>query len=158
MVRASLPFVAPRRVPWLGALAALLVVAVGAARPLLVPGESARAAEPCATIPYGPGDPIGPGMPDIAGHVIGTGSNEPIAGATVRLYVCIDGAPMLVASTSTDGSGAYAFDDLDGPAWYYVLAVLTGPLDGRWPAAGSSNPSAVIEVGPGASAVDLVFD
>lgn len=137
---------------------AIVAIVLSAAMHLVsVPLASVRATGPCDGIAGDPGDPIGPGQPDIAGQIVTAGTNTPIVGVTVRLYVCDGATPAFVASAATSGDGAYAFADLNGPAWYYVQAVLTGPLSGMTPAAGTSNPTTLIDVGAGASGVDLAF-
>ena len=50
-----------------------------------------------------------------------------IAGATVRLYTCVDGAPgALVATTTTDASGNYAFTGLMPGAYIVAFETPTG--------------------------------
>lgn len=112
---------------------------------------------PCDTITGDPNPPIGSPEPDIMGHILAANSVG-ISGATVRLYVCDGSTPSLVASTTTTSGGVYGFPDLDGPAWYFVQAVITGPLAGKTPSAGTSNPTDLIDVGAGATGVDLTFE
>jgi len=150
-------------------LSTALVVAAAAAATAVAPAWPAiallssppapvHAASPCDGITGDPNPPIGPGQPDIAGHIVDAGSSAAIAGATVRLYVCDGSTPVLEASSLTLTDGSYAFLDLDGPAWYFVQAVLTGPLAGMTPATGTTNPTNVIDVGAGASGLDLAFE
>jgi len=112
---------------------------------------------PCDSITGDPNPPIGSPEPDITGHILDSESVG-ISGATVRLYVCDGSTPSLVTSTTTTSGGVYGFLDLSGPAWYYVQAVITGPLAGMTPAGGTSNPTGLIEVGKGATGVDLTFE
>ncbi len=135
---------------------AAIVLSTGA-HPIGMPAAPAHAAGPCDAITGNPREPIGPGQPDVIGHITAASTNSPISGATVRLYVCTGSTPELVAATTTDMDGVYVFADLSGPAWYYVQAVLIGPLSGMSSAVGTSNPTALIDVGQGASAVDLAF-
>ncbi len=117
-----------------------------------------RATSPCDSITGDPNPPIGSPEPDIIGHILASGTNVGISGATVRLYVCDGSTPSLVASTTTTSGGLYGFPDLSGPAWYFVQAVITGPLAGKTPSQGTSNPTDLIDVGPGATGVDLTFE
>lgn len=122
------------------------------------PNSPVQASGPCDAITGDPNPPIGSPEPDIVGHILASGTNVGISGATVRLYRCDGSTPSLVASTTTTTGGVYGFLDLGGPDWYYVQAVITGPLTGKTPAAGSSNPTSLIDVGPGATGVDLTFE
>ena len=60
-------------------------------------------------------------------------------------------------NTGTDASGHYAFADLSR-AFYYVAAVMEGPLSGLSPAEWCTNPSALVEVGEGDMNVDFSFE
>lgn len=113
---------------------------------------------PCDSITGDPNPPIGSPEPDIVGHILASGTNVGISGATVRLYVCDGSTPSLVASTTTTTGGVYGFLDLSGPAWYYVQAVITGPLTGKSPTGVTNNPTSLIDVGPGATGVDFTFE
>ncbi|MEO8082654.1 MAG: SdrD B-like domain-containing protein [Ardenticatenales bacterium] len=84
-------------------------------------------------------------------------TSDGIEGATVRLYRCDELAATLVTSTTTNGQGAYGFTSLAGPKWYFVQAMLTGPLANMTTSQGTANPSALIDVGAGATGVVLSF-
>jgi hypothetical protein len=85
-------------------------------------------------------------------------NNAPIEGAALRLYRCEDETSVLVDSASTDEEGSYLFTDLTPEAWYYVEAVMSGPLTGKSPASGTTNPSALIGLGDSDMAVDFAFE
>jgi len=136
------------------ALAALLA-ALALGGPIASP---AHATDPCSAANGSPGTPPGEPGPTIAGTVSDGSTSTAIAGATIELYACVGATSVFAASTTTDGSGRYAFDALDGPAWYYVAAALTGPLAGMAPSGGTHNPSELVGVGDGDPALDLAFD
>jgi len=119
--------------------------------------HSALATDPCASAQ---GDPPGGDDPDptIAGTVTNATTVTPISGASMYLYVCVDETSVAVTSTTTNSSGRYVFSDLDGPAWYYVAAGLTGPLANMVPATGTQNPTALVGVGDGDLDLDLAFE
>lgn len=112
---------------------------------------------PCDSMPYAPSPPAAPGSPYIVGSIVSGASSDGIEGATVRLYRCDDLTVTLVTSTTTNGQGAYGFTGLAGPKWYFVQAMLTGPLKNMTPSQGTANPSALIDVGVGATGVVLSF-
>jgi len=62
-----------------------------------------------------------------------------------------------VTQTTTPSSGAYSFGNLS-QNWYYVEGALTGPLAGKTPASGTSNPTSLIEVGSGVVGLSLAFE
>lgn len=136
------------------ALAALLA-ALALGGPFASP---ARATDPCAEAAGGVGAPGDDPAPTIAGTISDGSTSAPIAGATIELYACVGTTSVFAASTTTDGSGRYGFADLDGPAWYYVAASLTGPLAGMAPSNGTQNPTALVAVGDGDPELDLAFD
>lgn len=139
-----------------GVMSAVIVVwTLAQSGPVLTPVHADST--PCDSITGDPNPPIGSPEPDIMGHILASNSVG-ISGATVRLYVCDGSTPSLVASTTTTSGGVYGFPDLDGPAWYFVQAVITGPLAGKTPSEGTSNPTDLIDVGTGATGVDLTFE
>jgi len=140
-----------------GVMAAVVVAwTIAQSGPALLPVHADST--PCDSITGDPNPPIGSPEPDIGGHILSSGTNIGISGATVRLYVCDGSTPSLVASTTTGTGGVYGFLDLSGPAWYFVQAVISGPLAGKSPSVGTSNPTDLIDVGAGATGVDLTFE
>jgi hypothetical protein len=134
--------------------ALVLVLSLAITLPATLPLTSVRATSPCDGIQGDP--PHGGGGPLIGGQITNSQSMAGISGATVQLYRCVDQAGAYVTATTTGSGGDYAFSSLaDG--YYYVLAPLTGPLSGMQPASGTANPSAIIAVGDGDSAVDMSF-
>ena len=115
---------------------------------------SAHAVNPCAAASGDPAPPIG--EPEIAGQI--NLDSSAVENATVTLYRCDGSTAVSVATDSTDASGSYLFTGLTGSKWYYVEVSLAGPLAGKSPAAGTSNPSDLIEVGAGATGVDFDFE
>jgi hypothetical protein len=113
--------------------------------------------DPCSLVQGNPGPPSIPPEPTIAGVVSDTSTSTVMVGATMRLYRCVQGVGLLDASTVTDDDGHYAFDDLT-EAYYYVAAVMTGPLAGMEASDGYTNPSAVIAVGDGDPSVAFGFE
>jgi hypothetical protein len=81
----------------------------------------------------------------------------PVSGATVNLYRCQGSTPLYVTQVTTDVNGTYLFGSLS-QNWYYVVVSLTGPLSGKVPSSGTNNPTNLIEVGGGATGVDLAFE
>lgn len=139
-----------RRLALAALLSALLV-----AGPVAPP---AHATDPCAVASGSAGAPGDDPAPTIAGTVTDGSTSAPIAGATIELYACVDQTSVFAASTTTNAAGRYGFEGLDGPAWYYVAASLTGPLAGMAPSNGTQSPSVLVAVGDGDPALDLAFD
>ncbi len=136
----------------LAVLVAFVVVSVA------VDSPPAQASNMCLSVEADPDPPIG--QPDlvIGGHIDleGPGSLE---GAKVTLYRCGGTTAILAASANTDSGGGYEFtDDLVEGKWHYVMVSLTGPLAGKRPAAGTTNPSELIAVGYGDDEVDFSFE
>lgn len=138
----------------LSAVAVLLCALV--LSPIQAPSVNADP-NPCQSAQGSPGDPD-PGIdPDIAGILTDANSQEPIYGATLRLYLCVAGAGSQVGYTTTDSQGYYEFGGL-AQGFYYVTAADTGPLSGMTPASGTVNPSALIPFGAGDLNVDFSFE
>ena len=123
----------------------------------LVPAPAAHATNPCEIIQYDPDPPIGPPDPMIAGTVYNYSTSAGIEGATMKLYRCQSGSAVYQATDTTDASGDYSFTNLADETWYYVEAVMTGPLSGKSPASGTSNPTAAIGIGDSVTDIDLAF-
>jgi hypothetical protein len=133
---------------------AVLLLALGfSTHPLTVAHADTS---PCDQVQDDPGDPGPGGEPDIGGTVTNASSLGPISGATMQLYRCDLGVGSYVTSVVTNSSGHYEFGSL-AQAYYYVEAAMTGPLSGKSPASGTSNPSAAIANGDGDLGVDLSF-
>lgn len=124
--------------------AALFALAT-AAQPL-------RAAGPCDTItsPPAPHPPGGQPEPYIGGQVV-LGQSTAVAGAIVRLHRCDGPTDVVVDSQLSADDGSFVFASLAAPYWYYVVADLSGPLDGR---SAVATPS-LIPIGSAAPAVEL---
>ena len=79
------------------------------------------------------------------------------AGEWMDVVVSYHGAP--------SAAGYFGFDTANGrsliwslsEAFYYVEAALTGPLTGKVPAEGTTNPSVANAVGPGNRSLDFSF-
>jgi hypothetical protein len=130
-----------------------IALLVGVAR---MPIHTYATGGPCSAVTGDPAPPQVDPEPLIAGLVSNAGTSAAIAGATMRLYRCSSGSGVLDATTTTNSTGEYQFADLTR-AYYYVEAVMTGPLAGLTAAQGYPNPSDVIAVGAGDTAVDFRF-
>ena len=122
----------------------------------LAPAAVVYATGPCAQVAGDPGDPGIGTEPDLAGIVTDLGVPGPVSGATMQLYRCNQGEGTYVSSVTTNSSGHYEFWSLS-EAFYYVEAALSGPLAGKTPAAGTTNPSVADAVGPGDRSLDFSF-
>jgi hypothetical protein len=76
----------------------------------------------------------------------------------MRLYRCQEDESVLEASTTTNSNGGYLFADLAPENWYYVEAVMSGPLAGMTPASGTMNPSVLLGLGDSDLGVDFAFE
>lgn len=133
---------------------ALLTLLAGAHAPrvLASPGDA------CAAVQNEVDPPISDPEPNIGGRITDDATSAGVSGASVRLYACEDGSATLVATTTTDSAGDYAFEALT-PGGYYVVEVLeSGPLAGYGPTAGTANPTAAIPLGPSETDADLAFE
>jgi hypothetical protein len=130
----------------------LLALCLSDAAPLSVVHATSS---PCEDVIDSP--PVEGGGPLVAGDITNAQTSSPISGVTVALFRCSAQTGVYVTAVTTNSGGYYAFTSLAGGYYYYVEAILVGPLGGMQPASGTANPSAVIAVGPGDSAVDLSF-
>jgi hypothetical protein len=105
-----------------------------------------------------PGPPISNPRPHVTGAVTDGNNDEAIEGATMKLYRCSSGSAVFVESDTTDSDGAYFFEDLTPGYYYYVEAIMTGPLTGMQPASGTSNPSELVGLGDSVSDLDFTFE
>ncbi len=137
----------------LACLVALIVLAL-AATPARQP---VRATNPCDSITGDPHPPAPQPEPLISGAILDDSTSTGVSGATVKLYRCQGSVAIYVTQTTSSSSGAYGFGGLT-QNWYYVEAALTGPLAGKSPASGTSNPSDLIEVGQGVSGLTMAFE
>lgn len=117
----------------------------------------AAATNPCDLVSASPRPPVGPPEPAIAGSILDAATSTGVSGATVKLYRCQSTSAAYVTETTTTSTGAYSFGSLS-QNWYFVEASLAGPLTGKSPASGTSNPSAPIEVWAGISGLNLSFE
>jgi hypothetical protein len=116
-------------------------------------------ANPCAVIDFDPGPPPIRGQPTAAGRVTDAATGSGIAGATLEINRCVFGGPSEVAAvTTTDGNGNYAFESLLGSEYYFVEAVMLGPLAGLEPAAGTTNPTSAVWLENNVLDLDLRFE
>ena len=113
--------------------------------------------DPCSGVTGGP--PINDPGPTIAGTVTeNVNSNPPIKGATMELFKCVSQVSVSQGTDTTDSNGDYGFHDLDEGNYFYVEAQMTGPLEGMSPAAGTSNPSDIVGLGPSVYDLDFEFE
>lgn len=133
-------------------LAVLVATAAGMDRSVHV-----HASGPCDEVLGNPDPPIADPEPvSIGGNVANDTTSAPIQGATMKLFQCdAQGAASHVATVYTNSSGNHSFTGLDTPYWYYVEAVMTGPLYGMTPM--GSNLSSPIGLGDSVSGVDFRF-
>lgn len=137
-----------RRTVCSAALVALSFVAV--------PTSPALATSPCDSVTGDPHPPVPSPEPLISGAIL-DGVSVGVSGATVKLYRCQGTSAVYVTQTTSTSTGAYSFGSLS-ENWYYVEVALTGPLTGKSPASGTSNPSSLIEVGEGILGLSLAFE
>jgi len=137
-----------RRSAVFAALVALALVAAS--------NGPALASSPCDTITGEPRPPAPSPEPLISGTILDT-VNAGVSGATVKLYRCQGTSAVYVNQTTSASTGAYSFGSLS-QNWYYVEVALTGPLAGKSPASGTSNPSSLIEVWQGVAGLNLAFE
>lgn len=137
-----------RRTVCSAALVALAFVAV--------PSAPAAATSPCDSVTGTPRPPIGSPEPLISGTILDD-VNAGVSGATVNLYRCQGTSAVYVTQTTSTSTGAYSFGSLI-QNWYYVEVALTGPLAGKSPSSGTSNPSSLIEVGEGILGLSFAFE
>ena len=114
-------------------------------------------ANPC-DVANDPGPPISDPRPNVGGTVTDAGSSAAIEGATMKLYRCVSGSATSEGLDTTDSNGDYVFEDLTPGYYYYVEALLTGPLQGMQPASGTSNPSELVGLGDSVSDLDFAFE
>lgn len=133
-------------------LAVLVATAAGVGQSVQV-----HASGPCDEVFGDPDPPIGgPEPASIGGNVANDTTSAPIQGATMKLFQCnAQGAATHLATVYTNSSGNYSFASLDTPYWYYVEAVMTGPLYGMTPI--GSNLTSPIGLGDAVSGVDFRF-
>ena len=133
-----------------------LAIFVVLAALLLQGSDRSFASDPCSGLPEG--TPINNPEPDVGGAVTeNVNSHPPIQGATLELFKCVSGTGVSHGTDTTDSSGIYEFAGVDEDEWYYVEALITGPLAGMVPSSGTSNPSQAVWVGPDAD-VDFEFE
>ncbi len=137
-----------RRTVCSAALVALAFVAV--------PSTPAIATSPCDSVTGDPHPPAPSPEPLISG-TIQDDVNAGVSGATVKLYRCQGTSAVYVTQTTSTSTGTYNFGSLI-QNWYYVEVSLTGPLAGKSPASGTSNPSSLIEVGEGILGLSFAFE
>ena len=143
-----------RSLPGFGGAFAISILAAAAYRLL-----RAVPAYPCNGITVKP--PRTDPEPVVGGEVTDAGSdNSPIENAVMRLYMCnlATPTPTLVATTETDNEGLYSFPDLTPENWYYVEAVMSGPLASMTPASGTENPSIAVGLGDSVTDLDFAFE
>ena len=105
-----------------------------------------------------PGPPISDPEPNVGGTVIDASNTDGIEGATMKLYRCVSESASLEGSDTTDSNGDYLFEDLTPGYYYYVEALVTGPLQGMQPATGTSNPSEPVGLGDSVTDLDFAFE
>lgn len=120
------------------------------------PTSPARATSPCDSVTGDPHPPAPSPEPLISGTILDA-VNTGVSGATVKLYRCQGTSAVYVTQTTSASTGVYSFGSLS-QNWYYVEVALTGPLAGKSPRAGTSNPTSLIEVGEGILALNLAFE
>lgn len=142
------------RPPQLALALAIVGLALGArdAPPLVATSN------PCSGIAAMPGPPPGEPEPLIGGAVWDADADDGVPGASVALYRCAAGTPVLVDTATTGGDGGFAFAASTGPAWYVVEVVEGGVLAGMAPTGATVNPSSPIEVGPGDDGLFFAFE
>lgn len=133
-------------------LAVLVAAAAGVGQSIHV-----QASGPCDEVLGAPDPPVGDPVPvSIGGNVANDTTSASIQGATMKLFQCdAQGEASQVATVYTNASGNYGFTGLDSPAWYYVEAVITGPLYGMTPT--GSNLTSPIGLGDSVSGVNFRF-
>lgn len=107
-----------------------------------IAGPPAAAAEgnPCDLIEFDPGPPPPRSEPTAGGSVTDTASGSGIAGVTVVLNRCELGAdPVAIAVGTTGLDGRFAFT-APSSGYYFVEAIIAGPLVGRVAASPRSTP------------------
>lgn len=122
-----------------------------------LPTARSFATGPCDSVTGDPHPPTLPPEPLISGAILDAASYTGVSGVTVQLYRCQGQSAVYVAQTTTPSSGAYSFGNLS-QNWYFVEVALTGPLAGKSPASGTSNPTSLIEVGSGVLGLSLAFE
>lgn len=123
----------------------------------LVYGATPRimASDPCYGVTGDP--PISDPIPLISGQILDAGNSySGVSGATVEAFRCSSGVGVSQGTTQTDANGAYSFA-LTARHYYYVQAIMTGPLAGMAPV-GTANPTAVMPLGDSVDNVDLAFE
>lgn len=113
---------------------------------------------PCNEVSGSP--PKSDPQPTIGGDVVDAGNgNSPVSGASMRLYRCGQSPqPTLVDTVTTNSSGQYLFATVEPGFYYYVEAVMSGPLSGMTPASGTENPSNAVGIGDSVSDLDFAFE
>jgi len=140
-------------------LAVLILLGLGAmAASVNMVDPAIASGNPCEYVTGDPDPPIGPPEIEVGGVVIDSGSNNPIEDATIKLYTCAGTTSMQVDSQLTDSSGRYAFTDVSVEQWYYVEAVMTGPLSGMTPSSGTDNPSVLVAISDSPTVVNFAFE
>lgn len=140
--------------PFGRAVLIVLIIGVAAAAPDL----TVAASNPCMEVMEESDPPIDRPDPAIMGAVIRFDTEQAIPGATMRVFRCDAGVATLVRQVTTDQEGLYDSGALTPQYYYYVEAVMTGPLEGMSPADGTQNPSEALGLGPSAEDVDFWFE
>jgi len=138
---------------WVIVVLMALILAVG---PGVEVAPVVAGSNPCEEVQNDPGPPTPNPEPTIGGRVTDGDALAGIDGATMKVYQCEEGEATQVDTATTGGGGYYVSDILDPGYYYYVEAVMNGPLEGMEPAEGTSNPSDA--VGLGESVTDLDFE
>jgi hypothetical protein len=135
-------------------IALLLSVALIASEPL----PTLANPDPCGDVINAPEPPIDEQSPCVAGEVVDAGTQAGISGATMKVYQCDEGTASHIETVYTGQSGDYTSSALTPGYYYYVEAVITGPLSGMTPAAGTENPSDAVGLGESVTDVDFEFE
>lgn len=110
--------------------------------------------DPCASITGKP--PISDPEPTIGG-IVTLVPTQVVSEATMELFRCVSGSGVSQGTVQTNLSGTYLFSDLAPAEWYYVKALMIGPLLGKSPASGTSNPSATAGLGDSVTNLNFAF-
>jgi hypothetical protein len=144
-------FVTVRRFVLIALLLSVVLVASEPLPALAIP-------DPCGDVQDEPDPPLQPPSPLVAGTVVDADSQSGISGATMKVFQCSEGEATYVETVYTGQNGAYSSSTLSPGYFYYVEAVLTGPLAGMNTSGGTENPSDAVGLGASVTDVDFEFD